>query len=81
MSTALLVGPVGLVLLISLFRPKLPFCCSSDPAGVPMKPAVFYLIEDVSSVDFKRGREYRQSIHERYVSNYLLHPSKPSDSP
>ena len=44
-----------------------------------MKPAVFYLIEDVSSVDFKRGREYRQSIHERYVSNYLLHLSKPSD--
>jgi len=31
-----------------------------------MKPAVFYLIEDVASVDFKYGREFRRSLHDRW---------------
>lgn len=65
MSTVMLVGPLGLIFFISLFRPKLPFWCSSDPAGTKMKPAVFYVIEDVASVDFKHGKEFRRTLHER----------------
>ncbi|KDR82524.1 hypothetical protein GALMADRAFT_237868 [Galerina marginata CBS 339.88] len=69
MSTVMLVGPVGLVFLISLFRPRLPFRCSSDPVGTRMKPAVFYLIEDVASVDFKHGRDYRRALYDRWNSS------------
>ncbi|KAF8964249.1 hypothetical protein BDZ97DRAFT_1817186 [Flammula alnicola] len=66
MSTVMLVGPIGLVFFISLFRPRLPFRCSSDPAGERMKPAVFYIIEDVASVDFKHGKEFRRALHARW---------------
>lgn len=68
MSTVMLVGPVGLVFFISLFRPKLPFRCSSDPPGGSMKPAVFYVIEDVAAVDFQHGRDFRRALHNRQVS-------------
>ncbi len=67
-STILLVGPFGVVFLFSLFRPKL-FCrCSSDPAGVKMKPAIYYFFEDIGSVDFKLGRTFRKEINARSVS-------------
>lgn len=63
----MLVGPIGLVFFISLFRPTLPFRCSSDPPGERMKPAVFYLIEDVAAVDFQHGRDFRRALHDRHV--------------
>ncbi|KAF8883762.1 hypothetical protein CPB84DRAFT_1789755 [Gymnopilus junonius] len=69
MSTVMLVGPVGLVFFVSLYRPKLPFRCSSDPPGVPMKPAVFYLIEDVASVDFRHQREFRRALYARWTAS------------
>ena len=67
MATVMLVGPVGVIAFVSLFSPTLPIRCSSDPKGVPMKPAVFYAIEDVAAVDFKEGRAYRQALNARYV--------------
>ncbi|KAF4617127.1 hypothetical protein D9613_005783 [Agrocybe pediades] len=66
MSTVMLVGPLGLIFFISLFKPKLPFWCSSDPPGTKMKPAVFYVVEDVASVDFRHGKEFRRTLHERW---------------
>jgi hypothetical protein len=66
MSTVLLVGPIGVIVCITIFRPKLPFRVSSDPRGERIKPAVFYIIEDVSSVDFRHGREFRKKLHERW---------------
>jgi hypothetical protein len=67
MGTVMLVGPVGVVSFVSLFAPTLPIRCSSDPKGTPMKPAVFYAVEDVAAVDFKEGRAYRQALNDRYV--------------
>ncbi|KAF8873878.1 hypothetical protein BD779DRAFT_1678991 [Infundibulicybe gibba] len=66
MSTTMLVGPVGVVFLYSLFSPVLPCRCSSDPRGTRMKPAVFYTIEDVAAVDFKHGRAFREALYTRY---------------
>jgi hypothetical protein len=63
----MLVGPVGVVAFVSLFAPILPIRCSSDARGTPMKPAVFYAVEDVAAVDFKQGRAYRQALNERYM--------------
>ena len=65
MSTPMLIGPVGLVFLISLFRPKCPFWCSSDAPGTRMKPAFFYMFEDIGAVDFRHGREWRERVNAR----------------
>jgi len=72
MSTTMLVGPVGIVFLYSLFSPVLPCRCSSDPKGMRMKPAVFYTIEDVAAVDFKNGRAFREALHTRYHASPLF---------
>ncbi|KIK70102.1 hypothetical protein GYMLUDRAFT_236531 [Collybiopsis luxurians FD-317 M1] len=70
MSTMMLVGPMGVVFIFSLFAHyyewPLPVRCSSEPVGSLMKPAVFYCIEDVGAVDFKHGRKFRQRVHKRY---------------
>jgi hypothetical protein len=65
MSTPMLIGPVGLVFLISLFKPKLPFWASSDAPGKQMKPAFFYMLEDIGAVDFRFGREWREKVNAR----------------
>ncbi|KAF9463463.1 hypothetical protein BDZ94DRAFT_612764 [Collybia nuda] len=69
MSTMMLISSIGLVFFYSLLGFKL-FCrCSSDPKGTPMKPAVFYTIEDMGSVDFKNGRDFRAQLHKRYAAS------------
>jgi len=65
MATVMLVGSVGVIAFVTLFAPTLPIRCSSDSRGVPMKPAVYYAVEDVASVDFKEGRAYRQALNDR----------------
>lgn len=75
MSTAMLVGPVGVVLLISLFRLRLRgHWCSSDPPGSRMKPAIFYCVEDIAAVDFMNGREFRTAMAARYATSARLDP-------
>jgi len=32
-----------------------------------MKPAVFYVVEDVAAVDFKEGRAYREALNDRWT--------------
>jgi hypothetical protein len=61
----MLVGPFGLILLISLFAPTLPWWCSSDPKGTKMKPFVYYAVEDVLAVDARYGREFRKAWADR----------------
>ena len=67
MATVIFVGPLGVIAFVSLFSPTLPIRCSSDPRGTPMKPAVFYAVEDVAAVDFKEGRAYREALNARYM--------------
>jgi hypothetical protein len=62
------VGPAGVIAFVSLFAPILPIRCSSDAKGTPMKPAVFYVVEDIAAVDFLEGRAYRYTINARYVT-------------
>jgi len=67
MSTTMLILPIGVVFLFSLGGFKLPCRCSSDTKGTPMKPAVFYTMEDIAAVDFKHGREFRTALYKRYT--------------
>lgn len=69
MSTMMLISSIGLVFLYSLLKFKLPCRCSSDPKGTTMKPAVFYTIEDMGSVDFQNGRDFRMELHKRCSSS------------
>ncbi|KZT28310.1 hypothetical protein NEOLEDRAFT_1145921 [Neolentinus lepideus HHB14362 ss-1] len=66
MTTPMLVGPMGLWFFFSLYPWRLPFRISSDMAGTRIKPAVFYIIEDIGAVDARHGRPYRIALHERY---------------
>lgn len=69
MTTPMLVGPLGLWFFFSLYPWRLPFRISSDPAGTRIKPAIFYIIEDVGAVDARHGRPYRKALHERYAAS------------
>jgi len=66
MATAILVGPLAPIFLLSLYPFKLLVWCSSDPPLTPIKPAVFYIVEDVGAVDFKHGRKWRAALHDRW---------------
>jgi len=66
MSTPMLVAPIGIVFFISLFHPRLPGWISSDPPRTPMKPAMFYVFEDIGAVDFRFGRRFREAVNRRY---------------
>jgi hypothetical protein len=60
--------------LISLLAFRLPgVWCSSDRPGTHMKPAAFYIVEDIAAVDFMHGRDYRTAIHERYATSLFVH--------
>ena len=65
MSTAMLILPFGVVLAFTLTRVRLPVWCSSDPPHTPLKPGVFYCLEDLGAVDFREGRAWRQACHDR----------------
>lgn len=65
MSTTMFIAPIGLVFFITLFKPRAPFWISSDAPGTVMKPAVFYMFEDIGAVDFRFGREWRVKVNER----------------
>lgn len=74
MSTALLVVPFGIVLLITLFGFRLKLWASSDPPGSYIKPGIFYCVEDLAAVDFGHGKEFRQAMRARYVCSPLPFP-------
>jgi hypothetical protein len=68
MTMSFFTAPVGVVLLVSLMKPTIPWplWCSSDKYGEKMKPAAFYVCEDLLAVDFRHGRPMREALHARY---------------
>ncbi|KAM0748945.1 hypothetical protein T439DRAFT_327449 [Meredithblackwellia eburnea MCA 4105] len=71
-SSAMFVSPIMIIFLLSLKPWKFSFPISSDVAGTPTKPAVFYLLEDVVAVDFAHGREWRRQMYARYEASPLF---------
>ncbi|KAG8847158.1 hypothetical protein FRB96_001676 [Tulasnella sp. 330] len=66
MFTAILIGSLGLCMIPTLFRPKTPVWISSDRPGTIMKPAIFYMVEDICAVDCSKGRPFRREWNDRY---------------
>jgi hypothetical protein len=51
---------------------KTPFKVSSIPKGVPMRPTIYTVIEDVVAVDGGGGRAYRRALDERYEASPMF---------
>ncbi|SLM36653.1 hypothetical protein LPUS_06270 [Lasallia pustulata] len=49
-----------------------PFRISSLPRGVPMRPLIYTILEDVIAVDTKCGRGYREQLKKRYEASPMF---------
>ncbi len=59
----------GLSLLLSAFQITLPFRFGSLEKGNVVRPAIYYIVEDVVAVDGNGGMEFREAWTERYDSS------------
>ncbi|KAL3426364.1 hypothetical protein PVAG01_03155 [Phlyctema vagabunda] len=55
-----------LSLILNIFQIKLPFRFGSLDAGEVVRPAIYYIVEDVVAVDGNGGLEYREAFKARY---------------
>jgi len=51
---------------------KLPFRFGSSEPGTVIRPAIFYIIEDVVAVDGNGGIEYREAFNARYENSEVF---------
>lgn len=65
----MLLAPVGLLLLFTLFPVSLPMWVSSDPPHTRLKPGMFYIAEDLGAVDFRHGRMFRRAMNKRFEAS------------
>lgn len=61
-----------LSLILNGFKVKLPFRFGSLEAGNVVRPAIYYIVEDVVAVDGNGGIEYREAFTERYESSPIF---------
>ncbi|KAJ4507493.1 hypothetical protein HRR83_004071 [Exophiala dermatitidis] len=59
-------GVLGLLTFCNGHHWKAPFRLSSTGRGEPVKPGVYYFIEDVVAVNANAGRPYREALAARY---------------
>merc|ERR1712000_317966 len=59
-------GVSGLLTFYNVHHWKAPFRLSSTGKGEPVKPGVYYFIEDVVAVNANAGRPYREALAARY---------------
>lgn len=68
----LLATLAALSLILNGFKVKLPFRFGSLDAGNMLRPAVYYIVEDVVAVDGNGGMEYREALNARYESSPIF---------
>jgi hypothetical protein len=61
-----------LSLILNGLRVKLPFRFGSLDAGSVVRPAIYYIVEDVVAVDGNGGIEYREAFTARYESSPIF---------
>jgi len=67
LSTLTLLSLIGNALEV-----KLPFRFGSSPHGETIRPAIFYIVEDVVAVDGNGEIEYREAFNARYESSEMF---------
>lgn len=61
-----------LSLILNGLGTKIPFRFGSSDAGNILKPAVYYIVEDVVAVDGNGGMEYRKAFTARYETSPIF---------
>jgi hypothetical protein len=61
-----------LSLILNGLKVKLPFRFGSMDAGSVVRPAIYYIVEDVVAVDGNGGIEYREAFTARYDSSPIF---------
>lgn len=51
---------------------RTPFRISSLPKGVPIRPGIYTIAEDIIAVDAGAGRAYREALDARYQASPLF---------
>jgi hypothetical protein len=72
MIPSILVGNVSVQCFISLIRPRVPIWLSSLPPGHKMRPAGYYIMEDIVAVDGGGLSAFRRSLNVRYESSPIF---------
>ncbi|KAG4430022.1 hypothetical protein IFR05_014491 [Cadophora sp. M221] len=62
----------ALSLVLNFLCVKLPFRFGSMDAGTVVRPAIYYIVEDVVAVDGNGGVEYREAFGARYESSPMF---------
>ncbi|BFZ54040.1 hypothetical protein PYCC9005_001071 [Savitreella phatthalungensis] len=66
---SLMPGKAGVQLDAIDYGLPAPFRLSSDRAGEPIKPFVYYVVEDFLAVDCKQGRPWREACRARWLAS------------
>lgn len=72
MTPSILVAIIGSQLFFSLSRPTSPVWLSSLPPGHKMRPAAYYIMEDVVAVDGAGRSAFRRDLNTRYESSPIF---------
>ena len=72
MTPSILVGSVSVQLFLSLLRPTSPVWLSSLPPGHKMRPAAYYIMEDIVAVDGAGRSAFRRALNVRYESSPIF---------
>ncbi|KAF2432122.1 hypothetical protein EJ08DRAFT_732862 [Tothia fuscella] len=62
----------GLSLILNALEVTLPFQFGSSDAGTVVRPAIYYVVEDVVAVDGNGGVAYREAFGARYRSSPIF---------
>ena len=61
-----------LVDILRAFHYRPPFRISNVPAGSPLRPGIYSIIEDIVAVDGGGGTGYRERLNKRYESSRIF---------
>jgi len=62
----------ALSILLNALGTTLPFRFGSMDSGIVVRPAIYYIVEDVVAVDGNGGIEYREAFSARYESSPMF---------
>ena len=72
MTPSILVGLVGSQFFFSLLQVPSPIWLSSLPPGHKMRPAAYYIMEDIVAVDGAGRSAFRRDLNTRYESSPIF---------
>ena len=72
MIPSTMVSFVSVQFLLSLFQPRLPIWISSSPPGQNLRPAAYYIMEDVVAVDGGGRSAFRKALNVRYEQSPIF---------